>query len=826
MSAVDGGVSHAPGTVVLVAALLILGTGASTSLAQVPDAAATRAAGISGIVMDAASRDPVPGVSVTLEGRAGSAFARATGFLGSTLSTITDNAGEYRFPDIPAGDYRLHVQRVGYESATADVTFRSAANTRVSFGLRVAPVLLERLDITSASATPVLPNATNLDAAALDRQRVAAEQLRQLTYLPGDVRVVTRADVSDGITLGETDLFRAMQRLPGVTSGDEYSAELWTRGARWDQTRVYFDGLPLFNPLHAAGVFTSVNADALGAALLHPGVQPTHLGGGAAAVELTSRRTPLHPEHNTAGELSVVSARLTHDMRSGSGRSSALVSLRRSYLDWLTAAIERIGGGDDIHIPYHFYDAIGRVYHQLGRTRSIEVSSFLSLDRVHGDVPDVLNSNEAEWGGNVVRATLSTPLLGLHTRHTIGASTYRSTIWQKAASGNPDLNAPSMPPAANDLLYVTLLGSAHDEAAADWSAGYEAVVQRGRYNGARPGTHVETALPERVAVRETSAHGALWADRRWRPGERLTVQTGVRAEVARGTDLPHLAPRLAARWQHDGRLSFSAAAGRTYQYTQTIGAAGVRPTQGMHADYVWLPAGGEVPVLRTDVVTVSMERWLGHAWLAGVTLHARVAGGVAVTDPTPGTALERPLFVTGRNTARGFDISARKLTGRVTGAVAYTWGISEMEAVGLRFPAPSDRRHVLDATAQLRLSRSWLIGAAYTAASGTPYTQTFPGSATCSDARGSCTWIEEPWVGEPGDLRARGSHSLDLLTEWSKQLRTWQGSVFLQVRNALNGSNEGRYIGTQPPECDGCDAIDEFLPGAPVLPVIGLRFAF
>jgi hypothetical protein len=204
-------------------------------------------------------------------------------------------------------------------------------------------------------------------------------------------------------------------------------------------------------------------------------------------------------------------------------------------------------------------------------------------------------------------------------------------------------------------------------------------------------------------------------------------------------------------------------------------------------------------------------------------VHTRFAGDVNLPDPTPGTLLDRPLFVLGRNTAWGIDVSARRLAGRLTGSLAYAYGVSDMEANGVRFPAPTDQRHVFDATAQFRLSQQWLFGAAYTLASGAPYTRTFMGHITCDNGT-NCRWLDEPWIGEPGAFRAPAYQSLDLLAEWTREFGSWQGGVFLQLRNALNRSNHGRYAGFEP--FAGETGADEFLPGAPVLPVIGFRFAF
>ena len=155
--------------------------------------------------------------------------------------------------------------------------------------------------------------------------------------------------------------------------------------------------------------------------------------------------------------------------------------------------------------------------------------------------------------------------------------------------------------------------------------------------------------------------------------------------------------------------------------------------------------------------------------------------------------------------------------------------------MGQRFPAPEDQRHVFDVTAMVRLDSRWQLGAAYTAASGAPYTRTFRGATACTQ-EGSCTWGEEPWLGDPGALRTRSHQSLDLLLDWNRSYRKWTLGAYLQIRNALNHSNSGRYLGYRGMYLVGnCDyrqapcvwePQDEFLPGMPILPLVGFRASF
>jgi hypothetical protein len=808
---------------------------------------------ISGGVVEAASALPLPEATVTLEPSPTGSVAGLTrgtsAFLRGTMSTRTDSAGRYRFGGVSQGRYRLHVQRIGYRPATVEVELRGASESNVSVGLAVSAVVLQPVEAAAIQPDRDQPfGRRGADPPPMAREgerRLAVEQLRQELYLAGDVRAVTHHDVTEGITLGEADLFRALQRLPGVSGRDEYSAELWTRGATSDQTRIYFDGLPLFNPVHAFGVFSGINPDAVGAAFLHPGAQPVSLGGGAAAtLDLRSRAGGARGgKPGGVAELSVVSGRATLDGTRGKhGQHAWMISARRTYLDWLTRTVEELSGDENVHIPYSFSDFVSRYDYRLGRDRRLELSTFATTDEVAGEIPDLLHGTSARWGGGVARATLQFPARGLVTRHTVGVSGFGSiSRGVESRFDSTGLNAPRANPSDNSVWYYTLQGTFTPAERRGWSAGYEATAQQVSFWGATPGPG--SRIPHHPWLRplhrdDRLFHGAVWGERRWEVADGVEVETGLRLEAGPGAGSAGVlrpAPRLAARYRFPSGASVSAALGRTWQYTQAVAPTGAEPVKSFQPEYLWVLAGDGTPAARSDVATLGVERWIGSHWLAAANLYARRAAGMAIPDPRPGSALGRRLFAVAENRAHGVELSARKLSGPWTGSVAYTFGASGMLAEGLRFPAPADQRHVVDATASARLGR-WQLGAAFSAASGAPYTRAFHGELDCRDAA-ECRWAREPWVGEPGAFRSAPYRSLDLLAEWGGALRNWRLSGYLQLRNVLNQGNTGRYTGFNdqycPQRCGTRDGVDfgweerdEFLPGLPILPVLGIRAAF
>jgi hypothetical protein len=847
-------------------AFTLAAAGARPLAAQTPARAAART--VAGEVVQAESGGPLEGATVVLTPAALGALGGGPGrgaFVAGSRTAVTGAAGRYHFADVALGAYVLRVHRLGYRPATVEVELRGdgAGASRVSVGLTVVPIRLRAVEVGASPAEPFARHARTARAAG--DARAAALRLRQSRYLATDVREVTQADVAEGVTLGETDLFRALQRLPGVSTRNDLTAELWTRGARWDQTRVTFDGLPLFNPVHVAGLLSAVNADAVGAAFLHPGVRPAALGEGSAAVlDLRSRAGGGGGALRGVGEVSLLSARATLDQRVAGGRGAWMLSARRSYADWAVPAIARRFGEDpaEARFPYHFAELAGRVDWRLGRGHALEVSALRSQDHFTGDLADVVQGTRARWGNTVARATLAGPArvgaLGVvAVRHTLGVSAYEGRV--REVPVDPALadryGDDRMTPVRADVRYLLLAGEvAPDGAGAPaWGAGYELSAQRARTEGAlRAAYALDLADSTAGRVAGGATQLAVWAERRLRPAPRVTVAAGVRVEG--GPPLPgggplaalRLAPRVTARYAvGDSQTFVSAGAGRNFQYAQAVSVAqlpGVTPLNLTGPIPLWVAPGSAwggvtTPALRTDLATVGVERWLGAGWHAAANAYVRRADGLVLGDPRPGPVDGGALFVTGGERARGAELGVRKLTGRWTLAGSYAVARARTRAAGLTFASTQDQRHVFGATAMWRAKDGLRLGAAYSAFSGAPFTRgraSLLGRITGYTTRDGrvvpdSTTYRPGFRGPPSAGRYPTFARMDVLLDWSGRVGPVRAGAYLQVHNALFRRNNP--LGLISPECfpdagGATSCRDRVESSFPIAPVIGVRLSF
>lgn len=804
-----------------------------------PGSLAAQGRAVSGLVLDASTRVPLSGVIVTLEAQPGGLMSvgGASG-LADRRSMETGEGGAYRFDEVSPGRYRLRVARLGYRPVVIDVDMRASMDARVSVGLDLSPIVLEAVTVEDEALPPFRRVAGS--GREPDDARAWLERERQRRFLTSDARALTYADMIEGITLGETDVFRALQRFAGVSTRDDYTAELWTRGAPWSQTRVTFDGLPLFNPVHAVGVFSGVTPEILGGVFFHPGVRPAAMGEGAAgAVDLRSRAGGGDGGIRGAADVSLATARLSLDQRPSDG-FAWIVSGRRSYLDAFTSGLDWLGLGD-LELPYAFHDLAARIDARIGESHAIEASGLWEEDRLYGNVEDIVEATRANWGNAAGRVTLHGPFIGLASRHTVGFSRYRAIIRESPDSTILDRDQPwAEPESDNHIHYVRfsteLAPRVPDAEPPAWNVGYEVVTQRARYDGPEPRFYpVKPDTTERIRAAGSIVTHALWMDGRLRIGPAVTIGPGVRFETGttvRSGGTLRIAPRIALQVQATDETTLSVAAGRSWQYLQALALAGPSAHPLFHASQFWVWAGERAPALRADIVTLGAERWFGAGWLASVTAYGRRTAGVTLPDPRSGDLAERPLYVAGDNEARGIELTIRRVAGHWTAAAGFAAARSRMEAAGLTFPASTDHARRIDIMAAARLTGSVRVAGAFTAVTGAPYTRVRSRlrSEDCSPFGFECS-ASPARLEEPNAERTPEYASLDASLTWTRSWRGIEWSAYVQVRNVLDRNNAVTYTGSTPllSRANRQQDIvwqDRFETGLPRMPLLGARIAF
>ncbi len=813
---------------------------------------------LSGMVVAMGSNEPLGLATVILAPQPAGVLPphpTTTSFLIGTRRVRTDDGGRYRFPNVTSGSYRLYVRRIGYRQAIVDVELSGAEGLHLSVGLTVAPIQLEPL---TAISTPVEPYARDqaMDSSAA-WDRVARERWRQENFLESDVRTLSHDDVMESVTLNETDVFRALQRLPGISTRDDWTAQLWVRGAPGGLTRTSFDGVPLFNPFHAGGLTTAISADVLGAVFLHPGVRSADLGAGAAGlVDMKSRPAGGLGELRGLASFSNSMLGAALEKRWLGDRVGTLIAGRHSWLG-RTRDLVRNPDGLSPEIPNDFADVVGRIDLDLGRGRALEVSGIWERDWIDGSLTGGPTDNRSTWGTLAGRTTLQVPLLAGFLRQTAGFSRFSAAVRQiePRAPLAAFADSPTQEPTDNEIEYAALSGIWTLPAASGmgpkWRAGYALFHQRVHYRGAPPNPHSTPVYLYTAEIDGSVTALNVWGEYWWRPSDRLVIRLGGRLEVDRENveglvDDPvvlsdeQLSPQISLRYAASDRLSISAATGSSYQYEQALATSGVRFGPELSVSPLWILAPDRRSAVRSEFTTVGLEYWLDDAWLASANYYDRSTSGIQIPDPAPGSTDDDAFSVYAYNNADGIELALRRLVGTWTGSLGYAFSISDYSANGLRFPAPSDRRHTVDLTLMSKIltdvgGGTVRVGGAFVAASGAPYTRIHPGWYDCSDyvPGGFCQPIVSTSVESPNAERSPWYSGFNVLFDWSRSFTGWRVGAHVQIQNLLNASRAVTYAvdeglcrrgSVESPACGLAE--DAFVPGLRRYYELGMRVAF
>ena len=224
----------------------------------------------------------------------------------SKSGTVTNNYGFYSLT-LPADSVHLSFSYIGFQPQTVSLLLNQDCILDIDLGaslsLEVVEIVrdkLERIEETSQ----------------MSRIEVPVEQIKKVPAL-----------------LGEVDVLKTLQLLPGVQSGGEGQSGLYVRGGSPDQNLVLLDGVPVYNVSHLLGFFSVFNADAINNVTLTKGGIPARFGGRLSSVLEINMKEGNTEEFKGEGSLGIISSKLTLEGPIIKDKASFIVSGRRTYVD-------------------------------------------------------------------------------------------------------------------------------------------------------------------------------------------------------------------------------------------------------------------------------------------------------------------------------------------------------------------------------------------------------------------------------------------------------------------------------------------------------------
>ena len=741
---------------------------------------------------------PIPGAVVAIHG--------------VSLSATTDALGRYVFNDLrPDVQITLIASADGFELRSRAVVVR-AEPLSADFTLPLAGVA-ESVRVTAD--IPMLNVSEGVSTIALAPEQIAV--------LP---------------SLGEQDIFRAFQLLPGVAS-NETSSGLYVRGGTPDQNLISYDGFTAYHVDHLFGYFSAFNMDAVEKIELTKTSSEAKRGGRLAGVmDITGKTGSTEKAAFGAG----VSLLSVHGLGSFplSDKASVLLAGRQSFqsplynkilnlVDNGTAqggpAAGRAGPGGrttfDTQPESSFYDLNGKLHFEptsndrlflsmyygndnLDNSRSLEIPSFVRERLVERgiDFPDgdISITDESGWGNTGVGTQWSRQWGDrAQTLLSFGYSNHRNQRDRTSNVGN----------ARGGLVEDNTLGDFTTRLAVPVRIGWNHQLEMGaqltsndvRYtfgqaSAAMEDDETDEGQPQLrlLDVLDRDEQGTYYSayvqDQATFFG-RLVITPGVRFTRYDRTATGYLEPGIAASLEVASGVRLKGAWGRNHQYVNRIVREDV--LQG-NREFWALSDGDLIPVPESTnlVAGVSFET---RDFLVDVEAFRNEQTSLTTFAPRFTPADEGidydDFFYRGDGETEGLEVLLQKKFGGHTGWASYTlsktdYFFPELEAEP--FPADHDQRHELKLVYSARFG-SWTVSGTYIHGSGRPYTEPIGVEEIEIGGGERAFTVERVVVGAKNGARLPSYQRLDLAAHLDFELFSGAGTLGLTVFNVGSRAN-------------------------------------
>jgi hypothetical protein len=652
--------------------------------------------------------------------------------------------------------------------------------------------------------------------------------------------------------LGEKDVLKALQLLPGVSGGGEGQSGIYVRGGGPDQNLILLDGVPVYNVSHLFGFFSVFNPDAVKDVSLIKGGFPARYGGRLSSVIEINMKEGNENEFHGEGTIGLVASKLTLEGPIKKGKSSFIVSGRRTYIDILARplikAAFRADGSDGV-VGYFFDDVNAKVNYRFSQKDRVYLSFYTGKDKFYSDFGEKDSDYEDRFNaglgwGNITSALrwnhIWTPQLFANS--TLTYSRYRfqtntgfeSREFENGVIDNED---------KFDLRYF----SGIDDVAAKIDFDYLPVPDHYVRFGAsailhtfRPGdfkssfSTLETGgdtssfSAEYVQPNVQATELALYAEDDWKLNRQWRLNYGLHFSgfVQKGRPYFSLQPRLNARYLFGRGWSLKAGASTMRQYIHLL----TNETIGLPTD-LWLPTTEKVKPQDAWQVAIGTAKTFGKDYEFSVELYYKEMKNVIAFRE--GASLfqfqnweER--VSQGDGTAYGAEFFVQKKTGKLNGWIGYTlsWANRQFADInfGEVFPYKYDRRHDFEITGSYQFTKRFSMAASWVYSTGnavTFATSRYLGPSSYGDYLTTITHTPER-----NNFRMPSYNRLDVGFDFTKKKRRYTRTWSFGAYNAYNRKNpfflftESDIVNGQPKEVLKKAAL------FPVIPYFAWNFKF
>jgi outer membrane receptor for ferrienterochelin and colicin len=707
----------------------------------------------------------------------------------TTFKGISSNAFGFYSLTLPAGNIKLTFSYIGYEAVSLDIEL--VKDTIIN--MRLDPVI---------NIGEVVISAERAKSAILSTQMSMTElSSKSIKSLP--------------MLLGEVDVLKALQLLPGVKGGNEGTSGIYVRGGGPDQNLILLDGVPVYNANHLFGFFSVFNPDAIQNVKLITGGFPARYGGRLSSVLDIRMRDGNNKKFSAEGSVGIISSKLTLEGPIIKDKTSYIVSGRRTYIDLLAQPLiklQSMGSNNNLSAGYYFYDLNAKVNHKFSDRSRLFLSAYSGKDKAYlrtsekGNVQGESAKFEADAGlgwGNLTSALRWNYVLSpkLFSNTTLTYSRYSFATSMMDQQFNNDT-------LTNKFQYI------YDSGIIDWAAkvdfeylpdpshtirfGYNQI-----YHTFKPGVSVLSIEGGGNFGMDTTfgnkniyaSEGALFVEDDWSISTRLKVNFGFHFSHFSVSDSTYysLQPRLSARFLVNEKISVKAAYTKMSQYIHLL----TNSTIGLPTD-LWLPSTEKIlpesatqyafgivyqPVEGTEI---SFEGY--YKSMKNLLEYKEGASFFSFEDDWQNK------IEIGNGRAYGFEILARKQLGKTSGWIGYTlsWSDRKFENIsfGEWFPYRYDRRHDISFVLNQQLTDAIDLGVTWVYGTGNAVTLPLEKYASLSSF-----WYDYQYFNRIEAFENRNSyrmpayHRLDIGINFRKQLKWGERVWSIGAYNLYNRKN-------------------------------------
>ncbi|MCL2167898.1 MAG: TonB-dependent receptor [Lentimicrobiaceae bacterium] len=352
---------------------------------------------LSGIVKDAANGETIVGAYIILK----DSISKS-----NPNGAITNASGFYSIT-VEKGSYLLTVNYLGYKQITETINITS--NQKKNFEIELSVILADEVEVRGQAADK------NVTGADVGKMEMKIETIKAMPAF-----------------MGEVDVIRSIQLLPGIQSGSEGNSGFYVRGGNADQNLVLLDEAPVYNPGHLFGFFSIFNADAVKSIEVIKSGMPANYGSRLASIIDVYQKEGNMKNYELDGGIGVIFSRLTVQGPVKKNKASFIVSGRRTYIDWLVQPFLKntspLKGA-----KFYFYDLNGKCNIIINDKHRLYIGGYYG-DDVYGFKSQNGNINSVfAWGNGAASVRwnyIISPKLFLNTSGTFSDYKFKTEMKQ------------------------------------------------------------------------------------------------------------------------------------------------------------------------------------------------------------------------------------------------------------------------------------------------------------------------------------------------------------------------------------------------------------